>query len=369
MPTIDDHHDLQSTQAMNRARRSRRVRAQEYELWLKEAYQALHWQLQNLVLVQLFRITRQLLMLLALQPHLLESFRRTLRNLPPGSALQHFDLDLNPINGHRDCPNPPDDAALEATATQLAGIVSSIDSLKILALIHTTPGMALSFLTSCSELNIVHLRVCTLETASIQAVFSIKTLQRLTLADVDFLNSESIDAFCLGLDTPSSLECLMVDEVFLDPEHEAQVAATLARSTTLLRLEYDYGEDRIFLDHYCVALSNNFDTKLEQLSLFHGEDDEGLHFIVEHSTASNIDAEIETKIRNLLKWNVQRKTCPPLFAAIGSAQTDAKRQQCLVDALVAVDIPVVFEYITANQNNLIELIQSLGRSHKRQREN
>ena len=71
---------------------------------------------------------------------------------------------------------------------------------------------------------------------------------------------------------------------------------------------------------------------------------------------------IVTKIRDLLKWNVQRRTCPPLFAAIGNAETDAMRKHCLVKAFEAVDIPVFFEYITAKENNLIALIQRLGRS-------
>ena len=84
--------------------------------------------------------------------------------------------------------------------------------------------------------------------------------------------------------------------------------------------------------------------------------------------ASGIDTAIVTKIRNLLKWNVQRKTCPPLFAAIGNAETDAERKQCLMEALNAVDIPVLFEYMTTNENNLIALIQRVGRSRKRQRE-
>ena len=80
------------------------------------------------------------------------------------------------------------------------------------------------------------------------------------------------------------------------------------------------------------------------------------------------DAAIAEAIQNLLNLNVQRKFCPPLFAAIGDAGTDSERKQCLVEALEAVDIPVVFEYISANENNIIALIQRLGRSRKRRRE-
>ena len=34
---------------------------------------------------------------------------------------------------------------------------------------------------------------------------------------------------------------------------------------------------------------------------------------------------------------------------------------CLIKAFEAVDNPVLFEYLTANADNLIELIQRLGR--------
>ena len=94
----------------------------------------------------------------------------------------------------------------------------------------------------------------------------------------------------------------------------------------------------------------------------------GVSGIESGPAVSQVDMAIVNKIRNLLTLNVQRTTSPPLFAAIGDAETDSTRKQCLVKALEAVDIPVVFEYITANQQNLIEMIQRLGRSRKRQRE-
>ena len=149
--------------------------------------------------------------------------------------------------------------------------------------------------------------------------------------------------------------------------------------------------DPFFCDQYCAALVNNPGTKLERLRLRHkdidsdieDEDDSeveddldeeendqeeaaepkpdvserNLDLHGNHGRASGFDSAILAKVENLLKWNVQRRTCPPLFAAIGSAETDASRKQCLVEALEAVDIPVVFEYIMANENNLIELIQ------------
>ena len=129
---------------------------------------------------------------------------------------------------------------------------------------------------------------------------------------------------------------------------------------------HEYGENPSFCDLYCVALSNNVDTKLHSLRLDHGVECD-LRLDWDKGSARGIDAAIVAKIRNLLKWNKQRMNCPPLFAAIGTAETDVKRRQCLVEAFDAVDIPVVFEYITANENNMIELIQRLGRSRKRER--
>ena len=162
-----------------------------------------------------------------------------------------------------------------------------------------------------------------------------------------------------------------MNEVSFPPDHHAELATTVAHNKTLVKFEYLNGTSPSFCDDYAAALSTYFETKLEQLRLYRREPDRDLLYNGtpgHQGRARGFDEAIAAKIRNLLKWNVQRKTCPPLFAAIGNAETDAKRKQCLVDAFEAVDIPVVFEYITANGNNLITLIQRLGRCRKRQRE-
>ena len=89
-----------------------------------------------------------------------------------------------------------------------------------------------------------------------------------------------------------------------------------------------------------------------------------LDLVGDHGTARGMDAATEANIRNLLKWNVQRKSSPPVFAAIGNAETDVRRMRCLVKAIEAFDNPVLFEYLTANEDNLIELIQRLGREEE-----
>ena len=53
---------------------------------------------------------------------------------------------------------------------------------------------------------------------------------------------------------------------------------------------------------------------------------------------------------------------------MGKAETDAKRNYYLVKIVEAVDIPIVFEYISTNQSSMMELIQRLGSCRKRQRQ-
>ena len=155
---------------------------------------------------------------------------------------------------------------------------------------------------------------------------------------------------------------------FIHADEEVEVAMTLACCKTLVHFEYS-GLCPSFCVQYCAALSNNVDSKLEKLRL-HCEPKVRLYIDGEllDGPTYGIEPANVAKIRNLLKLNVRRTTTAPLFAAIGDAESDAKRKQCLVEAFEAVDIPLAFEYITTNQHNLIELIQRLGRSRKRQRE-
>ena len=270
------------------------------------------------------------------------------------------------------CRNPPDDEALLATVTQLAHMMIRFDSLRGLDLRYAPSFIAQVILEKLTRLDYVQLEDYTPVTASIQSLFSLKSLRELSLYGLAFQNSESIDAFCQGMDA-SCLETLFLSNISFPPEHDeqaAQVASTLALCKTLVQFQYrdTKEENQSFCDQYCVALSNNVDTKLERLRIII---DPGHVLHVDGSVGNAIGAQAsleKAKIRNLLKWNSQRRTCPPLFAAIDKAETDNQRQQCLVDAFEAVDIPVLFEYTTANENNLIELIQRLGRSRKRQRE-
>ena len=335
--------------------------ARNHQRWLEQGRDKLQLALRILRRKGTLRIVRQVFILLTLEPAILESVRQAWNELPPEST-HVCDLSLIPSINDRFCLSPPSDEALLATATELAYIfASSIDSL---CLSYTTASMTSVFLAACPRLNRLRLAACPLTTRHVQSMVSIKTLRTLVVQNLDL--SVLADNFFLEIKS-STVEVLSLPGVSFRPDYEEQVAKTLARDNTLV--EFSARVSPSFCHHYCEALSNNVETKLEQLSLLFSNFGGQLDLRGGKGTVRGVDPAIGAKIRNLLKLNVQRKTCPPLFVAIGNAETDEKRKQCLVEAFHAVDIPVVFEYVTANQNNLIELIQRLGRSRKRQREN
>ena len=352
---------IYNTQAMSEAEQ-----AQKYVRWRKDICKDLQRHLQVLIDDGQLPIDRELLMLLALEPRLLESLRRRVRKLPLGS-MREFCLDFraDSWNDNYRGWEPPTDEALLATAMELAHIVNNSVSFGRLFLHEVPADMASSVLEACSRFKFVRLEHCTLAAAITRSLFSSKAreinIERCVLSDSD----ESVNAFCLVLEN-SSVESLSMTHISIPHGREAQVATALANNKALVHFHCMYEVSRSFCDDYCAALSNNFDTKLERLCFHHGNHLAlgGLNLTGDQGTVRDVDAQNEVMIRNLLKWNVQRKTCPPLFAAIGNAGTDAKRKQCLVKAFEAVDIPVVFEYITANQDNLIELIQRLGRQRE-----
>ena len=338
-----------------------------HEWWLTFSRDKFQKQLQSLANHQCMSIDGQILMLLTLEPMLFDLLRQALHALLPGSMNQLFFSFLPPDNGDdRYCRDPPSDEELEATMLHVAQIVGSFDVWTNIELDCACPSCTQILLTGCTRLQSLKLESCEMTEDAMRAMCSITSLKEVTMIFTRFETSESCEAFCNGMES-SALEVLTMDQISFPREYQQQVATALARCNTLVQLDVTTGA---LFDHYCVALSNNFDTKLERLNLCDSPHraSRRLDLRGEHVDTVGIEAALVRKISNLLKWNNQRKTCPPLFASIGNAETDAERKQCLVDAFEAVDIPVVFEYITANQNNMIELIQRLGRSRKRQRE-
>ena len=315
-------------------------------------------------------IGKRLLMLLTLEPHLFEYIRQLLTINVPVEDTYCLYLETGPwvMPDEGDCLTPPDDEALLATATQLAHLVNTIDSVKGISLAYTSAAMTYAVLMACSQMKDVTLDNCPLEANHFQAIFAMPALWRLSMKNVELSTGDLINAFCHEMMETSALQHLFLQDVSFWPEQEAHVAKTMARSKSLTCLSYKCdAHTPVFYHEYCAELSTNVETKLEFLRLWHETTVLYLEEGVE-GYAQDLPPAMETKIRNLLKWNTQRKTCPPLFAAIGHADTDVDRKECLVKAFGAVDIPIVFEYITANENELIELIQRLGRSQKRLRE-
>ena len=132
---------------MNETRQSGRVRAIMHERWLTSGHGVFVERLQDLEKQSSFWFNRKLLMLLTLEPLLMEALRRAWNNLPSGS-MRELHLYLKPLRDEPDCMDPPDEEALLATATELAHIVSS--SLSRLCLSHATVSITSLFLTACS---------------------------------------------------------------------------------------------------------------------------------------------------------------------------------------------------------------------------
>ena len=351
---------------MNEARLARK-----HKLWLRQGCEDHQWMLKRLRLDERYThlyLNRQKLMLLTLKPRRLKALLQGLQNRPLGS-INELSLDLMLWNSDDDCLNPPSEEAMLATATQLAHVMSRFDSLRQLLLFHTSVPIASAFLASCSRLESVQLAFLPLVP---EATFSIKTLRNLSIRVCAFPDRESIAVFCRGIES-SSLEGLSLSSVTFPPEHEAQVASTLARCNTLVTFscsDRSDGSGSLFCEHYCSVLANNADTKLEELHL--SGQDVTIHLRNDHGTATGPDPAIISDIRLLLGLNVQRKEFGPLFVAIEDAETDLARRKSLVEAFSAAACPLMFEYIRSNQYNLISMIQQLGRSEtdrctKRQR--
>ena len=217
--------------------------------------------------------TYRLLMLLTMEPHLWESLRQYLHSLPSG-LIQNFCYDGHPFDTEY-VENPPSQEALIETAKEVAHMIGSIDSLGCIDLTDTPASTAALFFATCSRLERAQLLSSPLEATNVRALFSITTLRQLIIDATNWnftvSDSETINAFCLGLET-SSLEILTINGIVLSPEHCEQVAAAVARCKSLVHFEFDGMEDSIFGQRYCMTLLDNDEIKLERLRLSGVED-------------------------------------------------------------------------------------------------
>ena len=236
--------------------------AQQHENWLQEGRNDfLQQELPKILLVRqdrsraFFCIRRKLLMLLTLERDLSESLRQAAHGLPP-DTIPELHISLEWLTTDHDCQNPPSEAALLRTATELAHIVSSTNSLRRIRLYHAIESIPFAFMATFVRLESVHFVSCPLVTANIQWAFSFTTLRQLSLGKVT-IPDESIHAFCRAISF-SCLQYLSMDRVSFPPEYQEQIATTIARCKTLEQLDYPSGPSLAFCHCYSEALSNNF---------------------------------------------------------------------------------------------------------------
>ena len=215
---------VSTSQAMNEAEEAELAR--KHEAWLQEGRESLQRDIKRLSRSGWFFINTGRLMLLTLERPLFELLLKTVNNLPHDGEThdRQISLNLHPHPSTRDCRNPPTDEALLATATELAHMVNSSDSSKCLCLQKAPTDMTTSVLTAFSRLEELTIKSCPLVTANVRSMFSIASLRKISIWNPVFPNPESIDAFCLGLETTKSLEILKMDFVDFGPEHDEQVA-------------------------------------------------------------------------------------------------------------------------------------------------
>ncbi|GKY90265.1 hypothetical protein MPSEU_000000700 [Mayamaea pseudoterrestris] len=320
---------------------------------------------------QHLHLSQNLLMVMTLDATLLVSLRETMMH--QGSSILELGLNLSQIADNSACMNPPSEEQKAACTVEICTILTNLQSLELQSVRRENVPAVLHLLGPTSRLATVQFSNCrrlpAAELASlVRATFSLQSLRTLIIKNADFSSKELTEAFCSGLDS-SCLEQLVLGTVTFAPDLVELVAIALARSSTLVQLEYVMHLNHELFEAYCLALSENPDTQLQRLLLVQVPLDMTIDLRGNEGRTTGPDAAISQQIRNLLKWNVQRRTCPPLFAAIGSTESGQACCARLVEAITAVDVPVLHEYLVTNQFNLISLVQHHGRSRKRKRSN
>ena len=140
----------------------------DHEGWLEEVREAFQFQLENLADERRLRITLEMLDLLALEPLRLELLRQALKNLLPDNEMHELLLHWHPSScGRVYCPRPPTAEAMLATATELAHILSSINSVTNLHLDHVPDFVSSLLLEAYPRLESIALESCAVATADV----------------------------------------------------------------------------------------------------------------------------------------------------------------------------------------------------------
>jgi hypothetical protein len=191
-----------------------------------------------------------------------------------------------------------------------------------------------------------------------------QSLERLFLDKIVCATVETTKAFRQGIDVTAVFNLALVS--FICPESEyADVAKALVKSRLVeLFIQHD-APSLAILEELRGALVVSQSTVLEQLRVQHGH---GLESPATPLLDSDMDASIldpdrvldpvwVKEVNRILESNVERRISAPLFAAIGEAGLDGStRCERAVAALTARSIPILFEHILCNGNDLQDLL-------------
>jgi hypothetical protein len=166
------------------------------------------------------------------------------------------------------------------------------------------------------------------------------------------LRTCDIDRFKLGQNTQ------------FPTDKQAILAEALACSK-LIKLTIDSVMSPEFFVAFRQALTSNSNSVLEKL-FFDGDSQVLGHYCRERSFEDKVldqhDPEWLKDVNRTLTLNIQRRMCLPLFASIDETTNDESRTERIVEAIAALDMPIVYEYIRRNACNLQGWIQQIARS-------
>ena len=203
-------------------------------------------------------------------------------------------------------------------------------------------------------------RIATLAEARI--VTGLVTMPSLEELELDHVLCESDLAtlvFCRGL-AESGLQKLRISGGVRFPiDSHALVARTLVKSQ-LIELVFAAPASLEFLVVFRHALLESETSVLERLS-FQTSPNVLAFFCLEQigdrPIYRRLDATWTAPVQRTLHLNQQRRTSPPLFAAIQNATTERDRRWRMVEALDTVDMPIVYEYFCRNEGSLREVVK------------
>jgi hypothetical protein len=204
------------------------------------------------------------------------------------------------------------------------------------------------------------------DTDMIREIFGNDTLQRMLLHAINLVTQVTVEAFCCSVKASSNKYLRVNSFQCLESEH-ATVAKMFVNSP-LTRLKLHSFFSPVFLAAFLEALLTSQTCVLERLFFEHAQlptplidYNEGL--VSSDDPTNIVSPDWVRQVSRALDMNCERRTCAPLFAAIRDAGDD-ERCKLLVDAAQVVSLPILFEHILQNENDLQGLIVKSSSIHE-----